>query len=161
VRRIAVIGNGAGGKTTLARALSERLGVPHHEVDAAQFRSDWTRVPASAVAHELDAWLADDGWVIDGFGPLACVERRLDAADTVLWLDLPLRTHLLRALRRRGGPPLRVTLASIVRAHLRYRPAYAEALHRHEGKLVRLRSPHETERFLETRLCSEDARAQG
>jgi adenylate kinase family enzyme len=64
VRRVAIIGNGAAGKTTLALALSERLHVPHYEVDAVQ--------------------------------SLACVERRLDAADTVVWIDLPLRTHLAR-----------------------------------------------------------------
>lgn len=155
MKRVAIIGNGAGGKTTLAHALSTRLRVPHHEVDAVVFRTDWTRAPISEVARVLNAWLDDDAWVIDGFGPLACVERRLDAADTVVWIDLPLRRHLTRALRRRNGPPLRVTLMSIARAHRRYRPAYESALQRHAGKLVRLRTPAEARRFLE------NARAEG
>jgi adenylate kinase family enzyme len=149
VKRVAIIGTGAGGKTTLARALSDHLHAPHHEVDAVVFREDWTRAPVSEVARTLDAWLDDDAWVIDGLGPRACVERRLDAADTVVWIDLPLRTHLARALRRRNGPPLRVTITSIARAHRRYRPAYADALRRHEHKLVRLRTPGELRRFLE------------
>jgi len=89
MRRVAIVGNGAGGKTTLAHALSERLDVPHYEVDAVQYRSDWTRVPTSELARTLDGWLVGDGWVIDGFGPLACVERRLEAADTVVWIDVP------------------------------------------------------------------------
>jgi adenylate kinase family enzyme len=128
VRRIAVIGNGGGGKSTLAGQLGERLGIPHHEVDRVVFRADWSRAPESEVRRTLDAWLEEDAWAIDGLGPYDCVRRRLAAADTIVWIDLPLRMHLSRALRRRGGPPLRVTLASIVRAHRRYRPAYAEAL---------------------------------
>ena len=41
-----------------------------------------------------------DGWVIDGtylrkLGPLV-----LDAADTVVWLDLPMRVWMPRLLRR-------------------------------------------------------------
>ena len=154
MRRVAIIGNGAAGKTTLAHALSERLHVPHYEVDAVQYRPDWTRVPTSELEHTLDDWVDRDGWVIDGLGPLACVERRLDAADTVVWIDLPLRTHVARALRRRNGPPLRVTLRSIARAHRRYRPTYADALERYEQKLVRLRTPRETRLFLK------DARAE-
>ena len=38
MKRFAIIGNGAAGKTTLARAPSERLSVPHYEVGAVQYR---------------------------------------------------------------------------------------------------------------------------
>jgi adenylate kinase family enzyme len=148
MKRVAVIGGG--GKSTLARA----LGLPHHDVDSVAFRPDWSRAPTSEVAHTLDSWLEEDEWVIDGLGPFACVQRRLDAADVVVWIDLPLQTHLRRALLRRGGPPRRVTLTSIVRAHRRYLPQFEAALRGHEAKLVRLRSPREVRRFLE------DARAE-
>ena len=43
VQRITVIGNGGGGKSTLARALGERLDIPVHEVDAVQWRPGWER----------------------------------------------------------------------------------------------------------------------
>jgi adenylate kinase family enzyme len=155
VRRVAVIGSGAGGKTTLARAPAARLGVPHREVDAVVFRPDWSRAPEAEIVRTLDRWLDDDGWVIDGLGPLACVRRRLDAADTIVRLDLPLRVHLARALRRRRGPPLRVTLRSILRASRRYLPAYDAELVTYRHKLVRLRTPPEAARRLE------DARAEG
>lgn len=159
MRRVAVIGNGAGGKTTLARALSERLAVPHHEVDAVQYRGDWSRAPASGVVRTLDGWLAADGWIIDGFGPFACVRRRLDAADTIVWVDLPLRTHLWRALRRqlvRGERrPTWLMLKTIVRVHRRFRPRWKAELVTNRHKLVRLRSPGALRRFLE------DPRAEG
>jgi hypothetical protein len=145
-----VIGNGAGGKTTLARA----LGLPHHEVDAVVFRSDWSRAPRREVEATLDGWLDEDDWVIDGLGPLDCVRRRLDRADTIVWIDLPLRTHLRRAIRRRVGPPRRVTVTSILRMHLRYLPTWDEELVTHRHKLVRLRTPDEVRAWLE------DARAE-
>lgn len=144
MRRVAIIGNGAGGKTTLARS----LGLPHHEVDAVAFRADWSRAPERDVAQTLDAWLDEDAWVIDGFGPLACVQRRLAAADTIVWIDLPLRVHLTRALLRRSGPPRRVTLTSIVRAHRRYVPSFDATLREHADKLVHLRSSRDVERWL-------------
>ena len=53
--RIAVIGNGGGGKTTLSRALGAALGLPHVEVDEIQFGPRWERVPADEVAAELEA----------------------------------------------------------------------------------------------------------
>ncbi len=45
MRRVAVIGNAAGGKSTLARALASVQGLPHHEVDAILWKPDWTAVP--------------------------------------------------------------------------------------------------------------------
>ena len=100
MRRIAVIGNGGGGKSTLSRTLGERLGIPMHEVDPVQFRPDWSRAPLAEVERVLDGWLANDAWIIDGFGPWPAIERRLAAADTIVWVDFPLRTHLWWTARR-------------------------------------------------------------
>jgi adenylate kinase family enzyme len=154
VKRIAVIGNGGGGKSTLARTLGERLAVPVHEVDLVQFRADWSRAPQAEVTRILDGWLAGEAWIIDGAAPWPALGRRLAAADTIVWIDLPLRTHLWwtakrRLHDRRRRPSLRVLFRSILHVHRRYRPAIERGLEPHAAKVVRLRTSREVRRFLE------------
>jgi adenylate kinase family enzyme len=55
MNRIAIIGNGAGGKTTLARALSTATGIPVCHVDTLQFTAGGRRTPRA----ELDAQLQE------------------------------------------------------------------------------------------------------
>ena len=75
--RIAIIGNGGGGKSTLARTLGRHLRIPVHEVDEVQWLSGWRRAPLDAVAQTLEAWADEDVWVIDGFGPWPVIDRRM------------------------------------------------------------------------------------
>ncbi|TME62901.1 MAG: AAA family ATPase, partial [Chloroflexi bacterium] len=44
-RRISVVGTTGSGKTTFARELARRLGVPHVELDALAWGPNWTLVP--------------------------------------------------------------------------------------------------------------------
>jgi adenylate kinase family enzyme len=97
MRRVAIIGN-AGGDPLRERRLAADLGVPYHGVDMIQWLPGW-HFNEDFDAHH-DAWLKEPGWVIDGIGPWAAVERRFDYADTVLWIDLPLATHLWWATKR-------------------------------------------------------------
>jgi len=101
-RRIAVKGGSGSGKTTLAAELARRLGVEHIELDALHHGPNWSEPTAdqfrNAVQLAMDR--QPDGWVIDG-----SYERKLgslvtDAADTVVWLDLPLALKLGRLWRR-------------------------------------------------------------
>jgi adenylate kinase family enzyme len=100
-RRIAVIGSASGsGKSTLARELARRLGVACVELDALVHGPNWTETPNDALRAQLEPILAGDGWVIDGVyrGKLGTLV--LDAADLVVWIDLPIRVWLPRLLRR-------------------------------------------------------------
>lgn len=54
--------------------------------------------PMNLQAHQL---LVDsDEWIIDGFGCIKTVWQRLDAADTLIHVDLPLATHALWVTKR-------------------------------------------------------------
>lgn len=44
--------------------------------------------------------LAGDRWVIDGFGSMETMWQRLDLADTLVYVDLPLYTHFWLVTKR-------------------------------------------------------------
>jgi adenylate kinase family enzyme len=101
-RKIAVKGTSASGKTTFAAELARRLELPHIELDSLHHGPNWNEASAdelrTRVLQAMDE--APRGWVIDGN-----YERKLDslvtdASDTIVWLDLPLRTLMWRLWRR-------------------------------------------------------------
>lgn len=163
MRRIAVIGNGGGGKSTLARALGQRLGIPVYEVDAVQWRPGWERAPLDETARALEQWAEGDTWIIDGFGPMPVIERRLDRADTIVHVDHPFHRHLWWSAKRqitsrlrgaawagqRRPPPNALMLRTLRRVH-GMRPRLLEMTSRGDRatKLVHLRSPAEMRRWL-------------
>ena len=101
MRRVAIIASASGnGKTTLGRALAERLGVRFVELDALVHGPSWTETPDDELRALLEPILAEDGWVIDGNYTSKIGTLVLDAADTIVWLDLPTHVWLWRLLRR-------------------------------------------------------------
>jgi adenylate kinase family enzyme len=101
VRRVAIIASASGnGKTTLGRAVAARLGVRFVELDALVHGPDWTETPDTELKAALAPILAEDGWVIDGNYRGKLGNLVLDAADAIVWLDLPTRVWLPRLARR-------------------------------------------------------------
>jgi adenylate kinase family enzyme len=98
-RRINVVGTSSVGKTTMAAALAELLGVPHVELDALHWEPNWTEAPTPVLRERVRESIAGDAWVVDG--NYALVRDLVWArAEAVVWLDLPLRSVLWRYLRR-------------------------------------------------------------
>lgn len=100
MQRITIIGNGAGGKTTLARALGEVLKLPVHHVDRMQFAAGGRRTPRAQLEEVIAGLVRGDRWIIEGLGSRGSIERRCRAADTVILLDFALLTHYVWAARR-------------------------------------------------------------
>lgn len=167
MRRVVVIASASGnGKTTLGRALGERLGVPFVELDALVHGPNWVETSDAELRAKLEPTLALDGWVIDGSYRRKLGDLVLEAADTVIWLDLPLHIWVPRLARRTwrrwtGREALwngnRETLRGVLwgrdslfgyalRAHFRNRRELAGHLARFH--VVRLRTPAEVASFL-------------
>jgi adenylate kinase family enzyme len=95
-----VIGPTGSGKTTFSRALAEKLGVPHVELDALHWRSGWVMAPPEDIRARVAEALTGDGWVIDGNYGGTLGTTVFDEADEIVWLDLPFSTTFPRVLRR-------------------------------------------------------------
>ncbi|MBV9795324.1 MAG: adenylate kinase [Actinobacteria bacterium] len=102
MRRVVILGRGGAGKSTLARELSRRTGLPVIELDALFWRPGPTPTPPGPWTVRQRALLAPPAWIIDGdLGPYdRDLELRLRAADTVIVLDFGLLRCAARTLRR-------------------------------------------------------------
>jgi adenylate kinase family enzyme len=101
MRRVAVTASASGnGKTTVGRALADRLGVRFVELDSIVHGPDWTEISDDELHRILEPIVAEDAWVIDGGYRGKIGDLVLARADTVVWLDLPLRVWLPRLVRR-------------------------------------------------------------
>jgi adenylate kinase family enzyme len=167
-RKIAVMGPSCSGKTTLAGQLANRLGVPHVELDALHHGPRWQEATAEELRARVEEALASlDGWAVDGNYMGKIGTYVIDQADTVVWLDLPLRACLPRMWRRttsriRDRVELWDTgnretwwnflfkpnglLLYTLRSHRRRRREWPEELAR--CNLVRLHSQADVERWL-------------
>src|SRR5262245_58951382 len=92
MRKVAVLASASScGKTTVGQALAERLGVPFVELDALNHGPGWTEATAAELRARVEPIVAGEAWVIDGGYQAKLGDLVLDAADTVVWLDLPRR----------------------------------------------------------------------
>ena len=102
-RRIHVIGNSCSGKSTLAARLSGQLGLPVVELDALNWQPNWQGLNQHD-PDELDrrilAATAGAGWIVAGSYTMHSQRCFWDRLDTLIWLDLPLRTLVARLLLR-------------------------------------------------------------
>lgn len=101
MNRVCVIGCPGSGKSTFARALHARTGLPLHYLDMIYHRPDRTVVSQETFDRALDAILEGDRFIIDG-NYARTLERRLARSDTVFFLDYPLETCLEGIEARRG-----------------------------------------------------------
>jgi adenylate kinase family enzyme len=164
MRRVAVVGCGGAGKTTLANELADRLGIPVIHIDSHY----WQVVDGERVESTPEQWegrhrelIAQDEWVIDGmkFGVL---DERLARADTVVYLDpspaVCLGAIVHRRIRHRGqdrselGVYVDINykfLRWVWRFRRRQRPTLLSKLSTFEGEVVILHRRREVRRYLE------------
>lgn len=173
-RRIVVVGSTGAGKTTIATALSERMHIPHVELDALHWEAGWAAASTPQFRARVAAALAGDDWVVDG--NYASVRDLVwPRAEAMVWLDYGLPIIMWRLVRRTASrlrsdhelwngnrEQLRMVFSRdslfiwALKTHGKRRKEFPEFLREPEHQhllVVRLSSPQDAERWL-SRLSS-------
>lgn len=101
--KIMVIGCPGSGKSTFSRTLHTKTDIPLFHLDMMNWNSDRTTVEKSVFLERLSDAIQRDKWIIDGnYG--STIELRLQACDTVIFLDYPLDICIDGIRKRRGKP---------------------------------------------------------
>ncbi len=99
VKRVLVLGSSGSGKTTMAKFLSERLGVPHLELDACFHEANWTPAAPEVFLGRVEAVVGKGEWAACGNYSLVR-DRLVTEAEVIVWLDLPFQVVFSRVVRR-------------------------------------------------------------
>jgi adenylate kinase family enzyme len=164
--RVAVIGPGGAGKSSIARQLGEAVGARVVELDRLFWRPGWVETPALEWEEIQRQELAREPWVVEGLHK-DTMELWLEAADTIVFLDVTPLVATWRVSRRRVSGNDRSTApegcepAPAYRAMIKFllyqweyrreiRPEILRILKRRRGhaEIAVLRTPEEVDAFL-------------
>lgn len=99
MKKIILIGSGGSGKSTLARQLGEKLKIKVYHLDALFWKPNWIGAPKDEQRKVQNDLVKEEEWIIDGnYG--GTMDIRLNAADTIIFLDFPRIICVFRAFKR-------------------------------------------------------------
>lgn len=99
MEKIVIIGASGAGKTTLARELGALLGIKVYHLDRLFWDRHWREKDRETRIDILQKLVMEKQWIIEGtyFGSS---QPKLEAADTIIFLDIPLWLCLLHVFIR-------------------------------------------------------------
>ncbi len=168
MNKVAVFGNSGGGKSTLSKRLAEITGLPMVALDLLQYQPGGAKIPNQEYKAVHNRLLQQDQWIIDGFGSLDTVWERLEVADTLVYVDMPVILHYWWVTKRflkgflvppenwhQDSPLLQGTLNSYYTVWLcnqKLTPKYREYVHQAKKtkRVYHLQSPSDVKNFYQT-----------
>lgn len=91
MKKIAVFGKPANGKSTLSKELASASGIKLYALDSILYKPNGEEINREDYEKAHEAILSSDEWIIEGFAPMNSLEsfyRRLEQADTLIYIDL-------------------------------------------------------------------------
>ncbi len=166
MKKVAVFGNAGGGKSSLSQRLADMTGLPWVPLDQMKYKPGGVEVPHAEFKAAHDQLLQQDQWIVDGFASLDTLWKRLDTADTLVYLDMPVLRHywwvtkrFLKGTLPAGWPensPLAQGAVNSYRTvwlcHTKLTPRYREYVEqaRLKKRVYHLRSRQDIETFYQT-----------
>jgi adenylate kinase family enzyme len=89
MKKIAVFGKPGSGKSTLSKNLALATGIQLHQLDSIVYKKNGDLADRKTYDRVHEKILSSNSWIIDGFGPIESFFKRLDAAETLIYIDLP------------------------------------------------------------------------
>ena len=101
MRCILIIGNSGNGKSTLARQMSEILGIPAVYIDALRFieNESGVEIPKEEFQAKVIAAVSADEWIFEGCST-GTLPQRIERCDTIIFLDFNRFFCLYHAIKR-------------------------------------------------------------
>lgn len=99
-KKILIVGVSASGKSTFARKLAEKTGLPLFLMDSIMWRPGWQYIGDAETIEKLKGISAQGEWIIEGFIDKKAQPFLLEAADTIIYLDYPRIVASFRYLKR-------------------------------------------------------------
>ena len=100
MKKVAVFGKSGGGKSTFSKELSSLTGIPLLPLDLIEYLEGGEKVSEEQYLQKYNDVLKADSWIIEGFGTMETFQERLKAADTLIYIDLPMWVHYWRVTKR-------------------------------------------------------------
>lgn len=165
MNKVAIFGNAGGGKSTLSKRLAKMTGLPLIALDLLKYKRGGAEVPDEEYKAAHQEILQQKQWIIDGYGSLDTVWERLEVADTLVYVDMPVLLHYWWVTKRflrgfivppeswpKDSPLLKGTLNSYYTVWLcnkKLTPKYREYVNKAKRikRVYHLQSPNDFEEF--------------
>lgn len=99
MKKIIIIGSGGAGKSTLSRKLYNITGIEIVHLDKLFWQRGWVSITTEELAEKIKEIVLRDSWIIDG-NYKSTMEMRMEAADTIIYLDFPTIVSLWGIFKR-------------------------------------------------------------
>lgn len=103
MKKIAVFGKPGSGKSTLSKKLASATGIKLHAVDSILYKDNGEEIDRQGYLETHESILSSEAWIIEGFGPMNSLDsfnRRLEEADTLIYIELPYFTTYYLVTKR-------------------------------------------------------------
>ena len=99
MERVIIIGCGGAGKSTLARQLGEKTGLPVVHLDQLFWKPGWVESTKEEIDEKIRREMENPQWIMDG-NYNRTMARRMERCDTVIYLDFNTSACVMGVLKR-------------------------------------------------------------